>query len=154
MKFRWGRRDEKLERVKKAHRPLPRELQEPNAIAAFCIYARLEHVWAWVRASNSTGLAIGAKRTFHCSHRTITEPSNGTCCIRSQRRTACGLLGIIHADITHRKTCLGPNQTPLMNPLQLQTSTLEHGEGLVADLIVFSSLHHPADLLDRPPPNL
>lgn len=38
-----------------------------------------------------------------------------------------------------------------MNPLQLQTSTLEQSEGLVADLIVFSSLHHPADLLHRPP---
>lgn len=124
-------------------------MHEPN-IAALCIYVCPRHVWVCVcvRASDSTGLVIRAKQTFHCSHRIIAEPRNGTCCILSQDRTACGLLGIIHADLTHRKTCPGPKQTPPLNPLQLPTSTLEQNEGLVAHLIRF---HHPADLLHRPP---
>lgn len=56
-----------------------------------------------VRASGSAGPLIGAERTSHCSRRSRTEPSNGTCCIRSQRRTACGLLAVRHADLTRRK---------------------------------------------------
>lgn len=125
-------------------------MHEPSTITSLCIYACPDHVCVCVcvyvrvcvcgcvHACTSSN-SIRAKRTFHCSHRTITEPSNGTCCIRSQRRTACGLLGIIHADITRRKTCRGPKQTAPLNPLQLQTSTVEQSEGLVADLIMF---HH------------
>lgn len=73
-----------------------------------------------VRASDSAGPVIGAERTFHCSRRTRTEPSNGTRCIRSQRRTACGLLAVRHADLTRRKkTRPGPKQTAPFDPLRL-----------------------------------
>lgn len=102
-----------------------------------------------VRASDSAGPVIGAERAFHCSRRTRTEPSNGTCCVRSQRRTACGLLAVRHADLTRRKKKPrpGPKQTAPFDPLRPQTSMADQNQGLRAHPIAF---HRPADSLHLP----